>query len=1291
MPKSSSDPTATTGRPVVHSRDRSVFMDLPPACALLGCIVLSHACGGDGDSTGPPPDPPRPASVTVSPAASELTAVGATVQLRAEVRDQRGNVMGGAPRTWSSDDTAVATVNASGMVTAAANGTATIAATAGTASGRATVTVAQQVSAVELTPAGGIVLPGTTLQLSAEAGDANGHSVAGAAFTWASSDPAVAVVDATGLVSGIALGEVEVSATSSGVIGRAQLEVAEPAPTAVAVSRDAVAFVALGDTVRLAAEVRDQAGRPIPDEVVRWAAGDTLVATVTVTGLVTAVGNGGTTITAMSGTLSSGATVNVTQVAHRLAVSPPADTLILGDSVRLTAEAFDANGYPVRSVAFAWSTSDASLATVDTSGAVRGVAEGTAEITAATGNVRGSARITMFSPDRAPLVALYDATNGPNWVKSDNWLTDKPLAQWHGVNTDTSGRVVGVRLHGEVDSQHNWVRHGLKGAIPPDIGRLDKLIVLWLHGNELSGRIPPELAGLASLQHLNLDNNELTGPIPSQLGRLTNLTQLWLDSNDLTGPIPSELGYLTELRGLVLLGNELSGPIPPELGNLARLDRLMLSSNRLTGAIPVEFGGLTELTTLRLHTNELSGPIPATLGDLERLTVLELQNNALTGSIPGELGGTSLERLDLTANDLTGPIPAELGALTGLKALRVGDNGLSGPLPTELGNLHELNRLELDGNALTGLLPARLGELTALTHLHLQDNRLEGAVPPEFGALTALREFNLTNNAGMTGLLPAGLTALARLDLFLAGGTKLCAPSETDFETWLGGIWRHRIDRCPEASASTAYLTQAVQSREFPVPLVAGEEALLRVFVTARESSGEAIPRVRARFFVDGRETHVQDIPGKRSAIPTTVDESGLHRSANAEIPGSVLQPGLEMVIEVDPEGTLDPRLGVARRIPETGRTKVDVQVMPLLDLTIIPFVSTADPDLSIVDLVRAMAADPANHPLLRETRTLLPVGDLAVSAHEPVLTSTFRGHTILNQTSAIRALEGGSGHYMGMVDREVVDRVGGLGIPSGRVTFSQNNGVIMAHELGHNMSLRHAPCGGTNFLDPAFPRADGSIGAWGYDFAERALVDPSYADIMGFCPPREWIGDYHFAQALRFRLRDEGGSPRPDRDRQARSLLLWGGVDADGAPFLEPAFVVDAPPLLPDAAGDYRLAGLTVDGAELFSLSFAMPDVADGDGSSGFAFAVPVQPSWAGALAGIALSGPGGSVLLDGDSDRAVAIVRSPRSGQVRGFLRGAPAKDASEVRALAASGTAEALEVLFSRGIPNAAAWQR
>ena len=64
---------------------------------------------------------------------------------------------------------------------------------------------------------------------------------------------------------------------------------------------------------------------------------------------------------------------------------------------------------------------------------------------------------------------------------------------------------------------------------------------------------------------------------------------------------------------------------------------------------------------------------------------------------------------------------------------------------------------------------------------------------------------------------------------------------------------------------------------------------------------------------------------------------------------------------------------------------------------------------------------------------------------------------------------------------------------------------------------------------------------------------------------------------------------------------------------------------------------------------------MADGDGSSSFAFVLPVHPEWGDELAGITLSGPGGSVTLDQDTDRPVTILRNPRSGQIRAILRGA------------------------------------
>ena len=88
-------------------------------------------------------------------------------------------------------------VDASGLVTAAGNGTATITASAGSASGSAVVTVTQSVVSVAVSPsATELTAWGETVQLAAEAIDENGHAVAGAEFSWESSDAGVATVDA---------------------------------------------------------------------------------------------------------------------------------------------------------------------------------------------------------------------------------------------------------------------------------------------------------------------------------------------------------------------------------------------------------------------------------------------------------------------------------------------------------------------------------------------------------------------------------------------------------------------------------------------------------------------------------------------------------------------------------------------------------------------------------------------------------------------------------------------------------------------------------------------------------------------------------------------------------------------------------------------------------------------------------------------------------------------------------------------------------------------------------------
>ena len=200
------------------------------AAATLSAALWAYACGdGTTEPPAPPPDPPRPTTVTVTPATARLSALGATVQLSAEVRDQNGQVLAGAAVAWASDDAPLATVDASGLVTAVGNGAATITATAGGANGTATVTVAQEVSTVAVSPPADTLVEADTVRISAEAADANGHAIAGAVFAWASSDTLVARVDDDGLVTGVAAGETAITAAAGGVTGRAELVVTAPA------------------------------------------------------------------------------------------------------------------------------------------------------------------------------------------------------------------------------------------------------------------------------------------------------------------------------------------------------------------------------------------------------------------------------------------------------------------------------------------------------------------------------------------------------------------------------------------------------------------------------------------------------------------------------------------------------------------------------------------------------------------------------------------------------------------------------------------------------------------------------------------------------------------------------------------------------------------------------------------------------------------------------------------------------------------------------------------------------
>ena len=169
-------------------------------------------------------------SVSVSPAADTLTALGDTVRLTAAALDANNHAVADAEFTWSSADGGVVTVDTDGLVTAVGNGSADVRATSDGASGSASLVVAQRTAAVEVLPEMATLAPGDTVRLAATATDANGHAVAGAAFTWTSSDSTVASVDDAGLVEALAEGMARITAASGGADDEAVITVSSPQP-----------------------------------------------------------------------------------------------------------------------------------------------------------------------------------------------------------------------------------------------------------------------------------------------------------------------------------------------------------------------------------------------------------------------------------------------------------------------------------------------------------------------------------------------------------------------------------------------------------------------------------------------------------------------------------------------------------------------------------------------------------------------------------------------------------------------------------------------------------------------------------------------------------------------------------------------------------------------------------------------------------------------------------------------------------------------------------------------------
>ncbi len=896
-----------------------------------------------------------------------------------------------------------------------------------------------------------------------------------------------------------------------------------------------------------------------------------------------------------------------------------------------------------------------------------------------------------------------------------------------GIN-DLTGRIpqeLGRLVHLERLHLH---ANELEGDIPAGLWNLGNLIELILDNNRLEGRIPPDVGNLTELGYFTADGNNLEGEIPAELARLHRLWYLDLGRNQLTGEIPASIQELDGLKYLGLNGNQLRGGIPPALGNLPAAERLYLDDNQLSGRIPHELGRLENLRWLGLSGNQLEGGIPPELGNLEKLRGLAIGNNPdLRGPLPQEL-----TRLPLTVFRWSGTgLCADRGAafrawLDGLSghidfnrwctlvshdalsaffestggsgwstntnwltdepvanwhgivvedslvtALLLPDNGLTGTLPPEFSHFLDLKRLDLRGNRIGGRLPAELGSFEHLEALDIGQNEFAGVLPGTLAKVGSLKELNWT-------------------------GSGACAPRAKWFETWLTSLNTATGPRCADdpflLSVEAEPATQGAQAEDGSVPLIAGRPAILPVSVAAGRPN---LLRADARVTVHagaGRPIVVETELGSHSGLAEATDPDQPELAHGIMLPGDAFRPGAELVFELDPNDAIRHAEGSRVRVPARGRLRLDVLEPPPMRMTIVPVMAALRGDSSVVQWIQS-----ADDPPIEFMRTVLPVGEVELAIREPLVmvrvpdfSTDHTWEALIEDIALLRSLENGDGYWYGVVPRSVFNIIAGMAQLEGRVSVGFADEQVFVHEIGHNMSLLHAPCGNPWGLDPDFPYPDGSIGRHSWDPRTGEFVEASTPDLMSYCGPG-WISDFNFRKALEYRFSTEAQASAvlaASAESRGERLLLRGGVSPDGELRLDPAFLLDGPTKLPEATGRYRIEGLAANGASLFAFQFDMVEHSNGGG--GFHYLVPFDSGRLAALSRVVLSGPAGRAALDRNAPGSpMAILIDPETGRVRSILRDEDAEQAAAVAAASAPGrpTTPAPQVLISYGLPDPA----
>ena len=389
-------------------------------CLVITALTLFIGCGGGGATIGGGHASVASvlSSISISPTAATVL-VGSTQQFQAVAMDQDGQPMPAA-FTFSSSDN-VATVSSTGLAKGMAAGTTTITANTGgkTASVSLTVVAAPPPSPVltqiSVSPSTASIQVGQQQSYTAAGYDQFNHVMSGVAFTWASDGSSSIATISGNVANGVSPGTVHVTASAAGVSSAPASLTVLPPPrvlTAIAVT-PAASSISTGGTQQFTAVGYYQNGATVSGIAFAWSTSNQSVATINAAGLASGVSAGTTQIIAFAqGVSSGGATLTVTQPASVLTsidASPTTASIQAGAAQQFTVVGCDQYGNAMTGITFAWSSSNANVATISginaegkTIGVASGIAAGSTQITVNAGGVTATVSLNVTVPPPPP-------------------------------------------------------------------------------------------------------------------------------------------------------------------------------------------------------------------------------------------------------------------------------------------------------------------------------------------------------------------------------------------------------------------------------------------------------------------------------------------------------------------------------------------------------------------------------------------------------------------------------------------------------------------------------------------------------------------------------------------------------------------------------------------------------------------------------------------------------------------------------------------------------------------------